>query len=109
MNAELKLDTGTLYSFLLVLARVSGAFIFVPLPGIQTGTELPRVMLALSMTLILFPSWPAVDADGITMMTLIGWLLAEAGMGIAAGLVVAFLSEAFQMGAQIINLQAGYS
>ena len=34
MGTELKLDLGTLYSFLLVLARISGAFVFVPLPGI---------------------------------------------------------------------------
>ena len=36
-------------------------------------------------------------------------MLAEAGIGIAVGLAVAFLTEGFQMGAQIISLQAGYS
>ncbi|HSP68095.1 MAG TPA: flagellar biosynthetic protein FliR, partial [Bryobacteraceae bacterium] len=41
--------------------------------------------------------------------TLVGWLLAEAGLGIGVGIAVAFLSEIFQMGAQIISLQAGYS
>ena len=30
-------------------------------------------------------------------------------MGLAVGLAVAFLTEGFQMGAQIISLQAGYS
>ena len=30
-------------------------------------------------------------------------------MGIAVGLAVAFLTEGFQMGAQIISLQAGYT
>ena len=38
-----------------------------------------------------------------------GWLLAEAGLGIGVGFAVAFLAEIFQMGAQIISLQAGYS
>ncbi len=38
-----------------------------------------------------------------------GWMLAEAAMGLAVGLAVAFLIEGFQMGAQIISLQAGYS
>ena len=33
----------------------------------------------------------------------------EAGLGLGVGLAVAFLAEAFQMGAQIISLQAGYS
>src|ERR1700681_1714749 len=37
------------------------------------------------------------------------WMRAEAGMGLAVGLAVAFLTEGFQMGAQIISLQAGYS
>jgi flagellar biosynthetic protein FliR len=41
--------------------------------------------------------------------TLVGWLVAEAGLGIAVGVAVSFLSEMFQMGAQIIGLQAGYS
>ena len=38
-----------------------------------------------------------------------GWLLAEAGLGIGVGVAVAYLAEIFQMGAQIISLQAGYS
>jgi flagellar biosynthetic protein FliR len=42
-------------------------------------------------------------------MLMAGWLLAEAAMGIAVGLAVAFLTEGFQMGAQIISLQAGYT
>ncbi len=46
---------------------------------------------------------------GVNIAMLIGWMLAEAGLGIAVGLAVAFLTEGFQMGAQIISLQAGYS
>src|SRR6202163_5018295 len=37
------------------------------------------------------------------------WMRAEAGMGLAVGLAASFLTEGFQMGAQIISLQAGYS
>jgi flagellar biosynthesis protein FliR len=109
MGTELTLNIGTLYSFLLVLARVSGAFVFVPLPGIKAGPELPRGVLALSLTFVLFSRWPAIDASTVSVGTLIGWLLSEAGMGIAIGLAVAFLGEGFQMGAQIISLQAGYT
>ena len=36
-------------------------------------------------------------------------MLAEAGMGLAVGLAVAFVTEGFQMGAQIVSLQAGYT
>src|SRR5712691_6096763 len=99
MGTELKLETGTIYAFLLVLARVSAAFVFVPLPGIKAGPELTRTVLALSITLALFSRWPSIKGSDVSFILLIGWLLAEAGLGIAVGLSVAFLSEIFQMGA----------
>jgi flagellar biosynthetic protein FliR len=109
MGTELKLETGTLYAFLLVLARVSGVFVFVPLPGIKAGPDIIRAGLATSITLALLPLWPAIPSTGLTFGTLVGWLLAEAGLGIGVGIAVAFMSEIVQMGAQIISLQAGYS
>src|SRR5580658_7360085 len=99
MGTELKLDIGTLYAFLLVLARVSGIFIFLPLPGIKAGPEVARAVLALSVTFVLFPSWPAIPPAGVNLAILIGWVVAEAGLGLAVGLAVAFLAEGFQMGA----------
>lgn len=109
MGTELKLEMGTLYAFLLVLARVSGVFVFVPLPGIKAGPDIIRVALAAGITLALLPLWPAIPSTGLSFGTLVGWLLAEAGLGIGVGIAVAFLAEIFQMGAQIISLQAGYS
>jgi len=109
MGTELTLDVGTLYAFLLTLARISGIFIFVPLPGIKAGPEAARAVLALSMTLALASRWPVVDAGAVNVMLMAGWILAEAAMGIAIGLAVAFIAEGFQMGAQIISLQAGYT
>src|SRR5580700_4922225 len=109
MGTDLTIDVGTLYAFLLVLARISGAFIFVPIPGIQAGPQIARALLSVSLTLALQPRWPVIDPDGVSFPLLMGWMLAEAGMGLAVGLAVAFLTEGFQMGAQIISLQAGYS
>jgi flagellar biosynthetic protein FliR len=109
MGTELRLDAGTLYAFLLVLARVSGTFIFVPLPGIKAGPDAARAVLAVSLTLALASRWPVVDASAVNVMLLTGWVLAEAALGIAVGLAVAFLAEGFQMGAQIISLPAGYT
>jgi flagellar biosynthetic protein FliR len=37
------------------------------------------------------------------------WSLAEAALGMSAGLVVTFLLELFQMAAQLVALQAGFS
>jgi hypothetical protein len=39
MPISLTLSAGTLYGFLLVLARVGGALSFVPLPGIKAAPE----------------------------------------------------------------------
>src|SRR5579871_2902939 len=109
MGIDLNISQGTLIAFLLVLARISGFAVYVPLPGIRSGWEAPRIVLAVSITLVLYPRWPAMDASAMNLPVLIGWMLAEAAIGISVGLAVAFLTEAFQMGAQIISLQAGYS
>ncbi len=47
MPANVTLSTGTLFGFLLVLARVGGALVFVPLPGIKGAPEPARAALAL--------------------------------------------------------------
>jgi flagellar biosynthetic protein FliR len=109
MATELTLKIGTLYAFLLVLTRIAGIFVFVPLPGMQAGPQTARVLMATVVTLALFPAWPLIPSVGVSVGTMIGWIAAEAGLGIAVGVAVSFLSEMFQMGAQIIGLQAGYS
>ena len=55
MGTDLTINVGTLYAFLLVLARISGAFIFVPIPGIQAGPQIARALLSVSLTLALQP------------------------------------------------------
>ena len=37
MPASITLSAGALYGFLLVLARVAGALVFVPLPGMKSA------------------------------------------------------------------------
>jgi flagellar biosynthetic protein FliR len=108
MPDNLTLSITTLYGFLLVLARVAGVFVFVPLPGVRSGPEIARIVLALTLTLALFPQWPAVDPQA-GMGRLTGWVLAEAGLGIAVGVAVSMLIEAFVLAAQILGLQAGYA
>jgi flagellar biosynthetic protein FliR len=109
MGTELTLSVGTLFGFLLVLTRISGVFVFVPIPGIQAGSQPARVMLSLATTLALFHLWPATHPENSTPMLLVGQILSEAALGIAVGIAVSFLSEMLQMGAQIIGLQAGYT
>lgn len=109
MPDNLTLSTGTLYGFLLVLARVGGAQTFVPLPGMKSAPEPAKIALALGFTLALYGQWPVVRTDAITVTTLAGWALAEAAVGIAIGVSVAIALEAFTLAAQVLGLQAGYA
>ena len=109
MPSELTIPAATLLAFLLVLCRVGGLFIFVPLPGIQSAPEMLRAIMAVSFTLALSSRWPVNLTHAPGLGELIGWIVTEAALGLAVGLVVAVVAEAFQMGAQILSLHAGYS
>ena len=94
---------------LLVFVRVAGIFSFLPLPGLRTAPDIPRLFLSLCITAVLFPVWPAVEAGGITPGFLIAAMLQEAAFGLTIGVALALLLEGMQMAAQIAGLQAGFS
>ncbi|HLX46479.1 MAG TPA: flagellar biosynthetic protein FliR [Bryobacteraceae bacterium] len=104
----LGLPLSTMLAFLLVLARVAGLILFLPLPAIRGAPDPIRVVFALALTFALFPAWPNLANE----LPSFGWLaasaIAEAGFGLAIGLAVGFLNEAFQLAAQILGVQAGY-
>ena len=109
MPDNVTLSVGALYGFMLVLARVSGALIFVPLPGLKGAPEPVRVALAPGFTLALYGQWPVVATDNVTVAVLAGWALSEAAVGLAIGVSVAIALEAFSLAAQVLGLQAGYA
>ena len=109
MPAELTLRVSTLYGFLLVLARVSGVFALVPLPGFQSGPRLARIVLSVMITMALYPLWPQVDAARADVPRMLLWVLPELAVGVTIGLGVAFILEVFLLGAQILSLNAGFS
>lgn len=112
MHTELVLPLTTLYAFLLALARVSGVIVFVPLPGFSAGPDTSRVILAVALTLALFPAWPALPiapGAGLVAGRLATAVALETFWGVTIGLVVSFLLEGIQMAAQTVGLQAGYS
>src|SRR5215472_233805 len=109
MPVILTLTAGTLYAFVLVLARVAGALVFVPLPGVKAAPEPARAALALGFTLALYGQWPAVDSSAVTGGLLVSWALVEAALGIGMGIAVAIVLEAFTLAAQVLGLQAGYA
>lgn len=112
MHVDFSFHLATLLGFLLALARVSGVVVFVPIPGFSTGPDASRMVLALALTVALFPAWPAFPADdGSTLVVgrLLGGIAIETFFGVTVGLAIAFLLEGVQLAAQILSLQAGYS
>jgi len=113
MHAEFTFQLATLYGFLLVLARVSGLMVFVPIPGWSAAPGVSRVVLALVLTIALFPVWPAQPLNGsgggLPVGQILGRMGAEAAFGLTIGVAIALLLEGVQMAAQILGLQAGYS
>jgi len=107
MPAELTL--GTLFGFLLVLARVSGVFAIVPLPGFGSGPALARIVLSIVLTLALYASWPHPDTARLDAGGILMWVLPEMFVGIATGLAVSFILEALLVAAQVLSLNAGFS
>jgi flagellar biosynthetic protein FliR len=108
MPANLTLSLGTLYSFMLVLARVSGALVFVPMPGMTAAPEAARAAFSLAVTLALYSRWPPMQPDQVSWPVLAGWALSEAAVGLAIGVSVAIVLETFSLAAQVLGLQAGY-
>jgi flagellar biosynthetic protein FliR len=98
----------TMYAFLLVLARVAGLVTFLPVSAFRAAADGVRAVFALTITFALFPAWPQLPNALVPMGQLIMWVIAEAGFGLAAGVAVAFLTESFQIAAQVLGLQAGY-
>ena len=104
----LGLPVATMLAFALVLARVAGLILFLPIPGFKNAPSVIRIVLAIAITIALFPVWPSPANELPGFGQIVAWMFAEAGFGIVAGLAVAFLTEAFQIGAQVLGLQAGY-
>jgi flagellar biosynthetic protein FliR len=109
MPDNVTLSAGALYGFVLVLARVGGALVFVPLPGLKSAPEMVRIALALGFTFALFSQWPVMNTEAVTVATLAGWAFSEAAVGLAIGVSVGIALEAFSLAAQVLGLQAGYA
>jgi len=109
MPADLHFPAGLLFGFLLVLARVGGALVFVPLPGTAGTPSAARAALAVGFTLALAPRWPLLSGAPPECGVLLAWLAGEAALGLAVGVAVAIVLEAFILAAQAMGLQAGYA
>jgi flagellar biosynthetic protein FliR len=102
------LPASSLCAFLLVLARVAGLIVFLPVPGFSNAPSQIRAGLALAVTFALFPAWPSLPGELPSFGQMTAWALSEAGFGLAVGLAIVFLTESFQIATQVLGLQAGY-
>jgi flagellar biosynthetic protein FliR len=109
MHTTPAIPASILYAFLLVLARISGVFVFLPLPGLQAGPSAAKITLSVILTFGMYSRWPSIDPVPDSMFQIAGWMLAEAAIGLATGLAVAFLIEAVTFAAQAISTQAGFA
>jgi len=112
MSGHLSISIETLYGFLLVLTRVAATFAFVPLPQLKYSSTSSRIVLSLAITIALQSVWPvtpvSLNNGFLELWALLGRMAVEAGFGIAIGLVVALIGEAFTLSMQVLGIQAGY-
>jgi flagellar biosynthesis protein FliR len=109
MHGEITLPLAEITTFLLVLSRLLGVFVYLPLPGKDAGPSMARVVLAFATALAVAPSWPSTNMPEPKASLLFMWIISELALGLTIGLVVGFLAEALTVGAHVLGLQAGYA
>jgi flagellar biosynthesis protein FliR len=108
MHGELSVALPLLYGFALTLARISGVFAFLPIPGAGGGSPVARIVLALCCTMALSSRWPEPAEPG-SAGTFAVWMLSEALLGVLTGVAVGFITEALMLGAEALSMPAGYA
>lgn len=108
MPADLTVPISSVWAFLIVLSRVAGVFLFVPIPVTSHTFPLIRVLMTIGITAAVYPHWPVIRAiDDIGALAL--WMILDGAIGLSIGLAVAFFAEVLMMAFQMIGLQAGYT
>jgi flagellar biosynthesis protein FliR len=108
MPTDINVGSQTIAGFVLTLSRVTGCLWTIPLPGFQAASQTARIVLTVCITICLLPVWPILFKQHQASGILLG-ILIETASGLLLGITAAFLFEAFQLGAQIISAQAGFS
>lgn len=114
LAANLDIPAVWLLNYVLLLARVSGFVALVPIPGLRQAPAAARVALAATIALVFAPlasgpADPALLNSGAIVWRLAGMAVSEGVLGLAVGLAVGILLDAFGTAAQMLGFQAGYS
>lgn len=108
MDSEALVPAPVVIGFLIVFARVGGALVYLPIPGLRVGPGMARSAFAFFLAVAVYGAAPR-PAEIYGAWPLAGCLLAEAAFGITMGLLVNFTLEALLVGIQTVSIQAGYS
>ena len=109
MGADALISYQTLFGFLFALARVSAVMAFLPLAAFRAGPDAARIGLAVTFTLVVRPEWNAPAGIEHSLERIVAGVAAEAGIGLAIGVSLAFAIEAFMFAAQQASLVAGFA
>ena len=96
------------YTFLWPLTRIAAALMTVPILSVDAANARVRLMLALALTLLIFPmfTWPIIDpisSLGITTM------INQVGIGVMMGLTLQVITAAMIVAGQAISSAMGLS
>ncbi|MFK7758803.1 MAG: flagellar biosynthetic protein FliR [Phycisphaerales bacterium] len=95
---------------MLVVARLTGLFMFTPLLRSGAVPRIFKVMLAFMFGIALYPFVPALDPMAtIDTVQLVPLLFAEFLIGISIGMIAAMPMYALQMGGFVMGYQVGLS
>jgi flagellar biosynthetic protein FliR len=98
------------FGFALVATRVTGAFYFVPIPGINQVSWQAKTLLILAITFSLFTLWPTPDpAQHAIFAVLVSGMIKEGTIGLGLGLIVMLTSECLGFCFHMVGLQAGFT
>ena len=98
----------SMFAVFAIAARITAILVFLPIPGGRNTPDAVRLTLGLCIAVSIALARGA-DLDAPSEETLVVALVSEAGYGIAIGLMVRLVEDAFLAGAQMIGLQAGFS
>jgi flagellar biosynthetic protein FliR len=95
---------------MLVVARLTGLFVFTPILSSTTIPTMFKALLAFAFGIALYPFIPAIPPSAsLDLIQLVPLLFAELLVGVVIGLVAAMPLYAMQMGGYIMGYQIGLS
>lgn len=109
MPIDIHFGLPSLLGFLLVLARLGSALLFVPIPGLKALPDPARAFLVLALCAALYPLWPSYNQIHAGAGAFLLMFAGEAAFGLAIGVVVGFLSEIVVFTVQAVAVQAGFA